>query len=566
MIRARAIGWSISLSALGCCQSLCAQDAAPQEAVPLNAAVQSPTSEGVQAIVTTVDDERASGRITALADDKLQLIEPTRTIPLADVQRVEFGKSVASDSPSELSWIGQDNHDLVQVGNANGGNGIQDVHLHARGLKPQALKQLAVVCRLPKQLRVWRLDTSQSPHWRLAIAREDMAAEAEIYLEPPAGDSFGQKFEVTYTYNDGSTAKATVLAGTHTSDAQKVDRAVQPGQLVAPTAAAAQTSKADAYLADSGRLSGELVEMNAESVTLRTSWKADVTLPLVRVKGIWFGNSPPTGARAEFDKQLADPVGEDVVFLTAPDKTAAQIHGSVLGLSAGKLNVRFEGADRAVKQERVLGVVFAAHANLPAVTTPHQVFVFASGDTLSGRWLSLDGGSLEFETLWQARVKAAAADLAEIRSRNGRLTSLCDLEPASMEEVPYFGRVIHWRRDQGFDGTPATFKGKRPARWLAMHSHSVLTYALDGQFDKFKVTVGFDDSAGNRGRALCRVSVDGRELFVQKDFRSDQDPQEIELSVAGAKQIALEVGFGENQDVGDRIIWAEPRLFRAEAK
>jgi len=237
-----------------------------------------------------------------------------------------------------------------------------------------------------------------------------------------------------------------------------------------------------------------------------------------------------------------------------------------LGLSAGKLNVRFEGADRAVKQERVLGVVFAAHANLPPVTTPHQVFLFASGDTLAGRWLALDGGNLEFETHWQSRVKAAATDLAEIRSRNGRLTSLCDLEPVSVEEVPYFGRVIHWRRDQGFDGTPAAFKGKRPARWLAMHSHSVLTYALDGQYEKFKTTVGFDDSAGNRGRALCRVSVDGRELFLQPDFRSDQDPQEIELSVAGAKQLSLEVGFGEEQDVGDRIIWAEPRLFRVEAK
>ncbi len=473
-------------------------------------------------------------------------------------------KAAASDSPADLNWIGQDNHDLVQVGNANGGNGIQDIHLHAHGLKPQTLKQIAVVCRLPKQLRVWRLDTSQSPHWRLAIAREDLAAEAEIYLEPPAGDSFGQKFEVTYTYSDGSTTKAMVLGGTHTSDAQKVDRAVQPGQIVAP--AAPQTSKAEAYLADSARLSGELVEMNAESATLRTSWKADVLLPLVRVKGIWFGNSPPSGARAEFDKQLAEPIGEDVLFLTAPDKTTAHIQGSVLGLSDGKLNVRFEGANRAVKQERVLGVVFAAHARLPAVNTPHQVFLFTSGDTLAGRLLAFDGESLEFETLWQTRVKAAAAEVAEIRSRGGRLASLCDMEPVSVEEVPYFGRMIHWRRDQGFDGTPATIKGKRPARYLATHSQCVLTYALDGQFDKFKATLAFDDSAGNRGRALCRVTVDGREVFLQEDFRSDQDPREIELSVAGARQIALEVGFGEDQDIGDRVIWAEPRLFRAEAK
>ena len=40
----------------------------------------------------------------------------------------------------------------------------------------------------------------------------------------------------------------------------------------------------------------------------------------------------------------------------------------------------------------------------------------------------------------------------------------------------------------------------------------------------------------------------------------------IEVSTAGGKQMSLEIDFGEGQDVGDRVIWAEPRLFRAEKK
>jgi hypothetical protein len=35
------------------------------------------------------------------------------------------------------------------------------------------------------------------------------------------------------------------------------------------------------------------------------------------------------------------------------------------------------------------------------------------------------------------------------------------------------------------------------------------------------------------------------------------------VPLAGAKQLALEVDFGPDQDVGDRILWVEPRLFRA---
>jgi hypothetical protein len=534
---------------------------------PLWAQEASAKAKGLQAVITTADDEKISAGIIGLQDGKLELAtEPPRSIALVDVQRVELGKVVSTVAiGSGLSWIGQDNHDLVQVGGANGGNGIQDLHLHADILKPVGIKQIVVVARLPKQLRVWRLDTSQSPHWRLAIARGDLATEAEIFLEPAADDSFGRKFDATFTYSDGTTTQASVTATTHTSDQRAVDRGAQPGQ-VATAAAAATPASAEVYLADSGRLQGEVTELNLESLTLRTAWKGDIQVPLLRVKGVWFGNAPPAGARADFNKQLAAPVSDDVLFVVAPDKTAAQIQGGVQSLTDGKLNLRFDGADRSVNKDRLLGLVLAAHPKIPLVTAPFEMFLLTSGDVISGRWLALGEGQLEIETLWQSRLTLPVSEVSEIRSRNGRLTFLPDLDPVSVEEVPYFGRVIPWRRDQGFDDAPAKVKGKQPTRCLAMHSRSLLTYALDEQFEKFKTTVGFDDSGGNRGRALCRVAVDGREVFVQKDLRADQDPQSVEVSVQGGKQLTLEVDFGEAEDVGDRIIWAEPRLFRAEKK
>jgi hypothetical protein len=150
--------------------------------------------------------------------------------------------------------------------------------------------------------------------------------------------------------------------------------------------------------------------------------------------------------------------------------------------------------------------------------------------------------------------------------QGGRVTSLSDLEPVAVEEAPYFGRVIPWRRDAGFDGEPARLRGKLPGRVVAMHSRSVLTYALDGAFEKFKATLGFDDSAAGRGRVDCRVMVDGREALTRKDFRAVDDPVVVEVSLDGAKQLSLEVDFGQAEDTGDRILWAEPRLFRAAAK
>jgi hypothetical protein len=542
--------------------TVCSLLAAAQQS---SLAADEPPAAG-QALITTANDEQISGPLSKVEDGKLTLAtEPPRVLDLADIDRIELGKQATTPS-GDVIWIGQDNHDLVQVGGAPGGNGIQDLHLRATSLKPLALKQVMVVCRFPKQLRVWRLDTSQSPHWRLAVARDEVKPEADFYLEPTGDDSSGLSFDVTFTYADDSTSKSKVVATTHTSDQLKVNRSQEPGQPpttnVQPTAA----SKAETFLIDAGRLRGDVVGLDAESLVLRTSWKTEIRLPLVRASGVWFGNVGPAGSRGDFDKQLAAPGAEDIVFLVAPDKTAAQISGSVAGLSDGKLNIRFEGADRSIKQDRVLGVVFAAHPKIAPPDGVSQTLVLKTGDTISGRWVGLKDDTVELEMPWQARVSVPLAELSEIRGRNGKVVYLSDLEPSAVEEVGYFGRVIHWRRNQGFDDKPPTVKGRQPANLVAMHSRCVLTYPLDQQFDKFKATLAFDDSAGGRGRVLCRVMVDGREVFSQPDVRADADPQTVDVSTAGGKQLTLEVDFGQGEDVGDRVLWTEPRLFRSEGK
>ncbi len=481
----------------------------------------------LSATVTTAEGEQAAGTIAGLADGKLTLAtDPPQTFDLADLERIELGKaavSVASGGP--LAWVGQDNHDLVQVGGAPGGNGIQDLHLRADDLAAKAVKQIVVVCRFPKQLRVWRLDTSQSPHWRLAVARSESAPRADLYLEPPADDCFGMKFDVTFTYNDDSTSKSSVTATTHTSDQTKVDRAAQPGQATpAQAASTVAAGSTEIYLTDQCRLQGEIVALKPESLVLRSSWKADVEVPILHVKGVWFGNKAPAGSRADFDKLLAAPVADDVVFLTSPDNTGAQISGSVLGLDDEKLQVRFDGDDRSIKKDKLLGLVFAAHPKISPVAGTYQSFLLATGELMTGHWRGLNEGALEIETPWQASWRMPFGNVAEIRIRNGKLVYLSDLEPATVEEVPYFGRIIPWGADRGFDGNPPAIKGKKPVRSLAMHSRSVLTFALDEQFATFKATVGFDDSSANRGRVSCRVTADGRELFAQNDLRAEQDP------------------------------------------
>jgi hypothetical protein len=90
----------------------------------------------------------------------------------------------------------------------------------------------------------------------------------------------------------------------------------------------------------------------------------------------------------------------------------------------------------------------------------------------------------------------------------------------------------------------------------------VLTYDLGGDFATFRAILGFDEDAGERGRVACRVFVDQKELFSRPDFRSNEKAIPVEVDVKGAQQLRLEVDFGEDEDVGDRVIWANARLYR----
>ncbi len=78
-----------------------------------------------------------------------------------------------------------------------------------------------------------------------------------------------------------------------------------------------------------------------------------------------------------------------------------------------------------------------------------------------------------------------------------------------------------------------------------------------------KPSVGFDDAAKGKGRVECRVFADGKELYANPDLKASGPPVPLKLTVAGAEQLRLVVDFGRGQDTGDRVIWANARLFRA---
>jgi hypothetical protein len=120
-----------------------------------------------------------------------------------------------------------------------------------------------------------------------------------------------------------------------------------------------------------------------------------------------------------------------------------------------------------------------------------------------------------------------------------------------------------WRKDVNLAGGPLKMDGRTYERGLAVHSRSSLTFDLEGQYSTFEALVGFDESAKGLGRVDCRVLADDKEVYANPDLRADAPPVKLALSIAKAKRLSLVVDFGPDQDTGDRVIWANSRLFRS---
>jgi NPCBM/NEW2 domain len=266
--------------------------------------------------------------------------------------------------------------------------------------------------------------------------------------------------------------------------------------------------------------------------------------------------------KADKERQAKTKAGNNKADGGDDEKSFASVDGSVQGIADGKLSLVVGEETRKVAMARVQGLVMAAHPAPPPPTTFHQIFELGSGEKMAGQLTAVKPDVLEIHTRYGADLELPRGEVRAITCRNGRATYLSDIEPTSVEEVAYFDRALGYHRDQGLSGGPLAVRGTTYRKGLAVHSRCVLTYQLDGRYEMFRARVGFEDGSPLGGSIACRVLADDRELFANGALRYDAEPISLKLDLAGAKQLILEVDFGESQNIGDRIVWGAARVVR----
>jgi hypothetical protein len=289
-----------------------------------------------------------------------------------------------------------------------------------------------------------------------------------------------------------------------------------------------------------------------------------VEVPVDQIREIW-------GAAATLVAQARamniKPGAEDVAFIEK-DGQVHEVRGLVIGIEADSLLFRFNDADRKIGLNRLVGILLAGAQGAQGSKSNrfHQAVELMNGDIISGQIKNLNKGSVVIESAWGKSLTLPLDKVANIQCRFGKLVYLSDLTPARVEQVPYFDRIFPYRNDVTLNGRQLKLSDETYDKGIAVHGRCVLEYDIGGKFEKFATRVGFQQPEGINGQCIIRVLADGKAVYEELNARGDQKPVDIHVSIKGTNRLTLEVDFGQGQDVGDRVLWANARLIRANVE
>jgi len=254
----------------------------------------------------------------------------------------------------------------------------------------------------------------------------------------------------------------------------------------------------------------------------------------------------------------------DVLLLRNGD----QLTGTVTAIDPFKgARMETNGRNVTIALSQVSAVAFntelQARIRRPPVYT-HIVLTNGSRLSFSALQMEAGAGKLEGKTLFGTRLEIPLKEVAAVEPKRRNVVFLSDLKPKQFEHTPFLSVSWPLATDAAVTGGALRVGGSTFDKGLGMHSKSLVSYGLNGEFRWFEAMVGLDDSAGRRAQARVRVLVDGKEqkLGSEKELVAREAPLPLRIGVAEARELTLIVDFGSYGDVAAHVNWADARLIR----
>jgi len=165
-------------------------------------------------------------------------------------------------------------------------------------------------------------------------------------------------------------------------------------------------------------------------------------------------------------------------------------------------------------------------------------------------------------SIYEVREQTAADIMREQEFERSRpFVWLSELKPTSVQQE--FDTL---KINKAINLQPLTLRGKRYANGLGTHANSEIRFALDDHYASFETVIGLDDSQlGGIGSIVFEVWVDDRKVYNSKVLRAGGIPQEVKVSVAGARELRLVVTDAGDGNHFDHADWADAKLLKKPA-
>ncbi len=149
-----------------------------------------------------------------------------------------------------------------------------------------------------------------------------------------------------------------------------------------------------------------------------------------------------------------------------------------------------------------------------------------------------------------------AAALIPMATRASSPVYLDALDLSQVESAPGLTRA-----NRSFDNKPLTIQGVVFPHGIGTHANGDIRLALDGQAVRFTAKVGVDDEAEKSyASAIFRVIGDGKTLWQSPVLHRNTKPLEVDVSLAGIKNLALTCDDGSSYTTSDHVDWVEATI------
>jgi hypothetical protein len=413
--------------------------------------------------------------------------------------------------------------------------------------------------------RIALLDENRTPIWTRTFP-EAPNPSVEVPI-PARGDAFSEDDLKAFDAYAGSSTAGTLLNSLANWLSGKP--ATQPAATPPTTGAtpAAQPQPASPFpdgarlfqLSHGGRIAGKLQKWTEQGATIEFTiggQTATQTIPTTMIREV-LAKEIATQATPLDRSQISTEA--DTVYAKVEGGATQTVAGTVKGVEGESLLFEFQGKPRKINLSRVLAII--RHGDDEPQNDPYAVIELRGGQRVPGKVQSLAEGRAVIETLWKEKLELPRGTLMELSVRNGRVTSLTELEPAAAEYVPYLDRRLPHTVNESLNGQALQIGDAKFDRGLCTHSRTLLTYDLGPGYARLRTRVGLQKGDGDRGNVVVRVLSDGAVLF-EKQLNGGLPPQDVDVDTSGKKSLTLEVDFGDEMDIGDHVVWGDPVLVR----